>query len=229
MSREEVVLRLFGDGSDEVKTLGGGPRLGDLLRRPLAGTPIEGPTLIDHKVHRPHRLLDGRGRVRAMAIQDIDIIHIQALERSFGAFDDVLPGEAPVVGAWAAPEELGGDDEVGALPTELAEGLAHDLLSAAIGVDLGVVEEVDAMVAAALEEGLGLLHVQLVAEAHPRTVGKLAHLETRPAEVVVLHLSPETGSFSGGFRRRGRLPVVAGDVGRRSAAVGKKGEKDLVS
>lgn len=203
MSREEVVLRLFGDGSDEVKTLGGGPRLGDLLRRPLAGTPIEGPPLIDHKVHRPHRLLDGCGRVRAMAIQDIDVLHIQALERSFGAFDDVLPGEAPVVGAWAAPEELGGDDEVGALPTELTEGLAHDLLSAAIGVDLSVVEEVDAMVAAALEEGLGLLHVQLVAEAHPRTVGELAHLETRPAEVVVLHLSPAKGAFSGGCRRRG--------------------------
>ncbi|KAM1041247.1 hypothetical protein ACFX13_031191 [Malus domestica] len=81
----------------------------------------------------------------------------------------------------AAPEDLGEEDDVEALPAELADGLAHDLLGAARGVDHGVVEEVDAMVAEGLEEGLGLLDVELVAEADPGAVGELAHFEAGPA------------------------------------------------
>ncbi|KAM2960836.1 hypothetical protein FF1_030484 [Malus domestica] len=61
---------------------------------------------------------------------------------------------------------LGGEDDVGALPAELADGLAHDLLGATRGVDHGVVEEVDAMV---------------VAKADPGAVGELAHFEAGPA------------------------------------------------
>lgn len=85
-------------------------------------------------------------------------------------FDDVLSGETLVVGARSTPEDLGGDDEVGSSPSELANGLAHDLLGATIGVHLGVVEEIDAVVATALEKSLRLLHIQLVSEAHPSAV-----------------------------------------------------------
>lgn len=100
----------------------------------------------------------------------------------------MLPGEALVVGATPTPEDLGGDHDVGALPPQLADGLAHDLLSTAVGVDLGVVEEVDTVVAAALQQGLRLLNVQLVPEAHPCTVGELAHLQPRPTQIPVLHV-----------------------------------------
>ncbi|GMN71994.1 hypothetical protein TIFTF001_053490, partial [Ficus carica] len=112
-------------------------------------------------------LLDGRGGVGSVAVNDIDILHVEVLERGLGALDAVFPREALVVWAGAAPENLGGDDDVGAAPAELADSLAHDLLGAAVGVDLGIVEEVDAVVAAALEEGLRLLLVQLIPEAHP--------------------------------------------------------------
>lgn len=122
-------------------------------------------------IHGPHRLLDRRGGVRAVTVDKIDVIHIQSLERSLGTFNDVLPGEALVIGTGTAPEDLGGDDDVGALPSELPNGLAHDLLGPAIGVDFGVVEEIDAMVTATLEKRFGLPHIELVSEADPSPVG----------------------------------------------------------
>ncbi|KAE7996141.1 hypothetical protein FH972_000889 [Carpinus fangiana] len=48
-------------------------------------------------------------------------------------------------------------------------GYAFSVFSMAIGIDLGVVEEVDAMISTALQQRLGLLHVQLVPEAFPVT------------------------------------------------------------
>lgn len=86
-----------------------------------------------------------------MTIDDIDVIHVEALEGGLCALNDVFPGETLVVRSRAAPEDLGGDDDIGSLPTELSDGLSHDLLSAAIGVNLSVVEEIDAIVTAALQ------------------------------------------------------------------------------
>lgn len=189
MPIEKIVLRLLDDWPDQIEPLSDPPRLCDLLRGPLACAPVERPPVVDDVVHGADGLLDGGGSVGAMAVDDVDVVHVEALEGGLGALDDVLAGEALVVGSGAAPEDLGADDEVGALPPQLADGLAHDLLGAAVGVDLGVVEEVDAVVAAALEEGFRLLHVDLVAEAHPRAVGELAHLEPGPTQVFVLHFS----------------------------------------
>lgn len=52
---------------------------------------------------------------------------------------------------------LGGDDEVVALPAVLLDGLAHDNLRLAGGVDLGAVEKVDAAVVGGLHAGKGAL------------------------------------------------------------------------
>jgi len=184
---QEIILRLFNNGPDEVESLGHRPGLGDLLGRPLTGAPVESPAVVDDVVHGPHGFLDGRGGVGAVAVDNVDVVHVEALERGLGALDNVLAREALVVGALAAPEDLGRNDDVGALPAELPDGLPHDLLGAAVGVDLRIVEEVDAVVAAALEQRLGLLHVQLVPEAHPRAVRQLAHLQPRSPKVPVLH------------------------------------------
>lgn len=188
MPGQQIILRLLNNGPHQIQPLGDPPSLSDLLSRPLTGPPIKSPTLINHIVHSPHRLLNRRSDIRPVAIDKIHIIHIQPLQRRLGAFDDVLSGEALVVGAGPTPEDLGGNDDVGALPSELADGLAHDLLGAAVGVDLGVVEEVDAVVSAGLEERLGLLDVELVAEADPCSVRELAHPEPRAAQILVLHI-----------------------------------------
>lgn len=83
----------------------------------------------------------------------------------------MLPGESLIVGTLTAPEDLSGNDDVRAFPAEFTDGLSHDLLGTAVGVDFGVVEEVDAVVTATLEEGLGFFDVELVAEAYPCSVG----------------------------------------------------------
>lgn len=94
-----------------------------------------------------------------MTVENIHVFHVEAFQGGLGSLNDVLAGEPLVVGPLSTPKYLGGNDNVGALPAQLPDGLAHDFLGAAVGVDLGVVEEVHAVVAAALEEGLGLLHV----------------------------------------------------------------------
>lgn len=76
-----------------------------------------------------------------------------------------------VIGTRTSPKDLGGNDYIGALPSKLPNGLTHDLLGSAIGVDFGVVEEIDAVVTAALEKRFGLSDVELIAEAYPSTVG----------------------------------------------------------
>ena len=186
--REEVVLGLLDDRADEVEAGGDGTGLSDLLGGPLGSAPVECPALVDDMVHGADGLLDGGGGVRAVAQDDVDVVHVEAAEGGAGALDEVLPGEALVVGAGAAPEDLGGHDDVGPAPTELADGLAHDLLRSAVGVDLGVVEEVHAVIAAALQQDLRLLDIDLVPERDPRPVRELAHLQPRSPQVLVLHL-----------------------------------------
>ena len=142
-----------------------------------------------------------------MTINNVDVVHVEAFQGSFGALDDVFSGEAFIVGALAAPKDLGGNDDVGSLPPELANGLAHDLFRAAVGVDLGIVEEVDAVVAGAMQERLRLRHVQLVPEADSRSVRELAH--SRPRFLNQYFLGPD-------FRFRVSVEREGGiDFGRR--------------
>ena len=41
---------------------------------------VEGPALVDDKVHGAHSLLDGGGHIRAMAEDQVHILHIEALQ-----------------------------------------------------------------------------------------------------------------------------------------------------
>eukprot|EP00268_Persea_americana_P015220 TRINITY_DN16945_c1_g1_i1.p2 TRINITY_DN16945_c1_g1~~TRINITY_DN16945_c1_g1_i1.p2 ORF type:complete len:223 (-),score=21.59 TRINITY_DN16945_c1_g1_i1:164-832(-) len=184
---EKIVLGLLDDRTNKIEPLRDRPCLGDLLGGPLAGTPIQGPPMIDHIVHGSHCLLNWGSSIGAMAVEDVDIVHVQSRERGLGALYDVLPRETLVVGSSSAPEDLSGDDDVRPLPPKLADRLPHDLLRSAIEEDLGVVEEVHAVVAAALEERSRLLEAHLVAEAHPSAVGEEAYLEARSTQVFVLH------------------------------------------
>ena len=122
-----------------------------------------------------------------MAIEDINVVHIESFERSFGSFDDMFPRQTLVVRTRPTPEDLGGDDDVGSAPAQLANRLTHNLLGSAIGVDLGVVEEVDSVITAALENRFGFFHVELVAESDPRSERERAHFQSRFTQILVLH------------------------------------------
>ena len=91
-----------------------------------------------------------------------------------------------------ASEELGGDDEVLAGPPKAPEGRPHDPLRLALGVHLGVVEEVDAAIERRGHAVGGEPLVQLLAERHPRSESQRADLETTRAEASILHSGDHT-------------------------------------
>ena len=120
--------------------------------------------------HRPHRLLDRRRRVGAVAVEEVDEVEPDALERPVDRLHEVLAVErvAHVHALVDPPEQLGRDHVAVSLPAELGDRLAHDPLGLAAGVRLGVVEEVDAGVAGGRRQSHGEARVELVGRTSPR-------------------------------------------------------------
>jgi len=93
----------------------------------------------------------------------LTVVEAKTLKRGVGALDNVLAREtARVLRLLAAgtEEDLGGDDNVAAVPAELLDHAAHLELRVAVRVHLGVVEHVDAEVEGSLHElldGVALL------------------------------------------------------------------------
>jgi hypothetical protein len=80
VARKQIILRLLNDGAHKVQSLSHTPSLSDLLGRPFAGAPIESPTLVNHVIHGPHGLFNGRLNIRALTVDEINIFHIEMLE-----------------------------------------------------------------------------------------------------------------------------------------------------
>ena len=80
MARKQIILRLLNDWAHKVQSLSHTPSLSDLLGRPFAGAPIESPTLVNHIIHGPHGLFNGRLNIRALTVDEINIFHIEMLE-----------------------------------------------------------------------------------------------------------------------------------------------------
>ncbi len=87
-----------------------------------------------------------------------------------------------------APEELGRDHVGPPGPRQLLERLTHDPLRLAAGVDLGVVEEVDAGVVGVLHALEARVEPHLAPERDPRSEREDAELQARIAHAAVLHL-----------------------------------------
>ena len=143
---EHVVLRLLHDRLVQVMLIGDLPGFHDLGRAPLGGAPVDSLAARDDVVHGPDGLFDGRGRVGAVAEDQIDVIELQAFEGTVHAFQEALAVEGvllvgPIV---QPPEELGGDQVTAAPPGQFLEHVAHHGLGLAVGIDLGVVKKVDA-------------------------------------------------------------------------------------
>ncbi len=79
---QEVVLRLLHHRLVQVVAFGDLPRGADLVGRPFRRAPVERLAARDDVAHRPHRLLDRRVRVGAVAEQQVDEVEAQALERT---------------------------------------------------------------------------------------------------------------------------------------------------
>ena len=77
---EQVVLRLLHHRLVQVVTLGDLPGGTDVARAPLARPPVQRLALPDHVAHGPHRLFDGRVRVRTVAVDQVHMLQAQAPE-----------------------------------------------------------------------------------------------------------------------------------------------------
>jgi hypothetical protein len=91
-------------------------------------------------------------RVVAVGKDDIDVRVLQTGQGALEPLNDVLLGQAPGVGLLplCAEEDLCRQDVLVTWPGELLEGLAHLELALSGRVDLGSVEEVDAVVPGSL-------------------------------------------------------------------------------
>ena len=61
-----------------------------LVRKTAAHTDIPHPPLLHHIVQRLHRLFDRRLGVKAVALQEIDIVELQSFQRGLDRVENVL-------------------------------------------------------------------------------------------------------------------------------------------
>ena len=220
---EGVVLGLLSDGSNEVvpmyvsrpselygkrqdsllSDLGG---LRDLNSRPLGSSPVVRKVQIaDDLSEALNNLLHGSADIRPVCEHNVHVRLLQPLQRALETLDNVLPAEAAGVGllAASAEEDLGAQDVLVTRPVELLEGIAHLNLALAVGVDLGSVEEVDAMVPGSLQALLDNVAVLGAAVGEPATEGQDGDLETGGTKVAELHVLGVEDASDGGGRHDG--------------------------
>ena len=113
----------------------------DLLGRPLAEADVAGLARVDDLGERLHRLLDRRLDVEAVALVEVDVVGLQALQRRVDLLVDLLGGQArgrlPTSGRrpWSPARTRRAGSPRGSRPRRLGGALA---------VGVGGVEEVDA-------------------------------------------------------------------------------------
>jgi len=86
-----------------------------------------------------------------------------------------------------AEEHLAGHAETVARQAQVGDHVAHDLFGTAVGITLGVVEEVDAMIPGGGHQVAGLIARDLVAEGHPGAEGQGGNRQAGGAQATVLH------------------------------------------
>ena len=195
---ESVVLGLLNDGGDEVVALSDLRGLLDLDSGPLGGAPVVGQVEVTNNLGEAFdNLAHGGGIVRAVGENDVDVRLLQTGQGALETLDDVLPAETAGVGllATGAEKDLGGQDVLVAGPVELLQGLAHLNLGVAIGIRLGGIEGVNAVLPSGLQTLLDDSSLLGTTVGEPTAEGQSAHLEPSGAQVAELHvLGVESGS-----------------------------------
>jgi len=165
---------------------------GELPRPHRRGPEIADLAGLDDVVQRLHRLLDRRVRIEAVDLVEIDVVGTEPGQRCVDLLHHGSPGEPSTAGSVAHRlEELRREHDVITTGVRL-EGAAHDLLGAAVPVDVGGVPEGDAELDRLSEDRLPCLvaqgprHPGTVAEAHAPQSDP-ADLQPRRPELYLLH------------------------------------------
>ena len=97
ISLEHVVLALLDDGLVPIVLFANLNGSSDAVSRPFGGSPVEGPALLNHPVHRSASLLQGGIIVSSMAENYINVFKLESLQRILKSLNDVLLGKEHVI------------------------------------------------------------------------------------------------------------------------------------
>ena len=177
---EEVVRRLLADEAVEVQFLGDPQRLDQLPGGIGGGADVAHLAGTDQVVQRAQRLVDRRVGAGAVDLVKVDVVGLQAAQAGFALFDDVAAAVAVRVGVIVVHHavDLGRQHHLLALAVAL-EGLAGDFLAAPAAVDVGRIQEVDAGVERAVDDGIGVGGFCSAAEHHAAQAER-THLDRGP-------------------------------------------------
>src|ERR1051325_8065028 len=228
---DEVVVRLHGDAARPAVEVGRVLHLRELPREHARGAEVAGLAGFDDVVQRLERLLDRRVMVEAVDLKEVDVLHAEAAEGGVDGVHDVLAGEAAAVRTLADLEEALRGDHRFLARGQLAQRAADDFFAHAARVHVRGVEEVDARLEGALEEGTRRVFVEDPGAPRAGAVGHGAEadagdFETGLAEIDVLHARIICDAFRLPRRPRPRRVPLARPKGAGSSSAGGVGDPD---
>ena len=189
MLLKQVVHRLLDHRLVQVVAFAGVNGGDDALGFPFGGAPVERLAALDDVVHGPGDFLDRRVGIVAVAVEQVHVVELQALETAIHAFDEVLAAQRVLFQRRVvkAPEQLRRDQVRAAPPAQFLQRRAHDAFGFPAGVDLRVVEKVDAGLEGCTHHFDGIGHRGLVLECHPAAERQRGNAKAGVAEFAVLH------------------------------------------
>ncbi len=148
---------------------------------------VDDLALGDEQLHRLPDLVPGRVPVDVVHLVQVDVVGLQAAQAGLAGVADV-PGREPrrVRPAVAPVEDLGGEHDLLPPLPALGEPATDDRLGLAAAVDVGRVEEVDALFERRVHDGEAVGLVGPRAEVH-RAEAQRAHPQAGSPECSVLH------------------------------------------
>ena len=161
----------------------------ELGGRPFAGAPVEHFALRNEVVHCADGLQQRGGGVGPVAEIEVEVVHLEAPQRGMTGLDDVLAGQPHFIGAVVLRPEiyLAGNKKAAAPPAGFFQDIAHDHLGLAVGVTLGIVEEVHAGIVGGMQQVAGDRVADLAAEGDPGAKGQRRDLQAGRTEPAVDH------------------------------------------
>ncbi|MNS88881.1 hypothetical protein D3C72_1228730 [compost metagenome] len=187
----QVVEALLRDQAQEVPAPGLLVGLGDVPAREVRAAHVEHLALFDELLHGLPDFFPGRLAPDVVHLVEVDVVEPHALQAALAGALDVQRRELRGVGPLAhVAVDLGGDDDLLAPAAALGEPAAEDLLGDALAahpaVDVGRVEEVDAVLERAVHDGERVRFGGLGPEVH-RAQAQPADHQAGAAEVGVFH------------------------------------------
>src|SRR5690606_12445798 len=227
---EQVVLRLLHRRRRQVVRARHVVGLAHQRRRPFRGAPVEHLALAHQHVHGGHRLRHRHVRIRAVAEEQVQVVHAQPPQRGVAGVADVLAREP----ALHRPRLLGGTEhhlaghrEPVARQPQVGDHVAHHPLGLAVGVVLRVVEEVDAVVPGRGHQLSRHPPAHAGAEGGPGAQRERRQRQSRRAQPAVFH-APKLPALRSRPSLRGRRGILLRRRGAQAMQASDGGVRDML-